>query len=229
VRTDSRWPIFDARAAHTSTVVSMLTHRLFLEDGDTVAALTLYSRKAAAFSSASVPACTILATHGAIAVTAEFHHPQNPDLRLTPESNRTIGVAIGIVMGHHHVTEPQAFDLIRIESQHTHRAVISIATGVVSTGQLNIDAEPVRTSWTKRPRADHTADPAHRSELIRLTQTYTTALTDWIPAYIRVKPTHGTPVTDREYLKLQRHKSNAAAALEQHSPGILTETQDRSR
>jgi hypothetical protein len=36
-------------------------------------------------------------------------------------------------------------------------------------------------------------------------------------AYIWVGPIRGIPLTDRKFLKLQRRKSDAAAALERHS------------
>jgi AmiR/NasT family two-component response regulator len=43
---------------------------------------------------------------------------------------------MGIVMNASKVTRDQAFDLLRIASQHTHRKLADVATDVAETGQL---------------------------------------------------------------------------------------------
>lgn len=51
-------------------------------------------------------------------------------------SNRTIGTAIGILMAHRKVTAHEAFDLLRVCSQHSNRPLRDIADEVVLTGTL---------------------------------------------------------------------------------------------
>ena len=53
------------------------------------------------------------------------------------DSNREIGVALGILMSRHLITQAQAFDLLRMASQHTHRKLREIATEVAETGMLD--------------------------------------------------------------------------------------------
>ena len=56
------------------------------------------------------------------------------------ESNRDIGVAIGILMATKLVTklvtQQEAFDALRITSQHTHRKLHLVALKVTETGEL---------------------------------------------------------------------------------------------
>ena len=52
------------------------------------------------------------------------------------ESSREIGTAIGILMARELCTADQAFDLLRVASQHTHRKLRDIAAHVKETGAL---------------------------------------------------------------------------------------------
>jgi hypothetical protein len=47
---DARWPVFGRLATDTTGVSSMMSHRLFIEDGEPLGSLNLYSRKSAAFA-----------------------------------------------------------------------------------------------------------------------------------------------------------------------------------
>lgn len=49
---------------------------------------------------------------------------------------RRIGIALGIIMAGQKITEQQAFDLLRVASQHTHRKLREVADDVVLTGTL---------------------------------------------------------------------------------------------
>lgn len=133
---DSRWPRFGRRAADATEVVSMMSHRLFIEDEETIGALNLYSRKPAAFAALPVTALDELATHVAIALARAAEHEQNQHLRTALESNRDIGVAMGVIMALHKVSKEQAFDALRVASQHTHRKLAVIAREVAETGEL---------------------------------------------------------------------------------------------
>jgi len=133
---DHRWPSFGRRATATTEVVSMMSHRLFLEDDDAIGALNLYSRKRAAFASLDTSVLDVLATHCAVALARAAEHDENQHLRTAVESNRDIGVAMGILMATQLVTKHQAFDVLRIASQHSHRKLRDIALDVIETGSL---------------------------------------------------------------------------------------------
>ena len=51
-------------------------------------------------------------------------------------SNREIGVAIGVLTARHLMTQQQAFDLLRMASQRTHRKLRDVARDVAETGDI---------------------------------------------------------------------------------------------
>jgi AmiR/NasT family two-component response regulator len=57
-------------------------------------------------------------------------------LEVALATNRRIGIAIGIVMTHHRVTDEQAFELLREKSQAHNQKLHDIAEGVIYTGRL---------------------------------------------------------------------------------------------
>ena len=137
---DPRWPTFGKRAAIEVGVRSMLALRLFLDDGrqqDTIGALNLYSTEFRAFTPRSETIGCIFATHAAIALAGAEASDQVNNLQLAQESNREIGMAMGVLMSRHRLTQTQAFDLLRMASQHTHRKLRDIAADVVETGMLD--------------------------------------------------------------------------------------------
>ncbi len=58
------------------------------------------------------------------------------------DTSRNIGTAIGILMATHRLTQDQAFLLLRVASQHTHRKVHDLARDVIDTGTLDISDLP---------------------------------------------------------------------------------------
>jgi GAF domain-containing protein len=140
--TERRWPEFGAEAVEKHNIHSMLSIRLFLEDDDLVAGLNLYSSKSHAFDSADQTNATLLATHGALAVEAARHRDKASNLERALRTSRQIGMAMGILMSVHKVTEDQAFGLLRIASQSTHRKLADVAAGVTETGALDLPPLP---------------------------------------------------------------------------------------
>lgn len=63
-------------------------------------------------------------------------HKKVANLEIGLETARRIGIAVGILMAHHHVTDVQAFQLLRRTSQQTHRKLRDIAEDVLLTGAL---------------------------------------------------------------------------------------------
>jgi ANTAR domain-containing protein/GAF domain-containing protein len=137
LRTDTRWPEFGHRAVETGGVISMLSLRLYTEtDGGSIAGLNMYSHTRDAFDDSSEAIATLLATHGSLAVGKAAAQAKAANLLVALKTNREIGVAMGILMNRHHITRDQAFDLLRITSQHAHRKVADIAIELGDTGEL---------------------------------------------------------------------------------------------
>jgi GAF domain-containing protein len=134
---DQRWPEFGRRAVETTGVFSMLSLRMFVEtDGGLIAGLNMYSHRPHAFDESSETIALLLATHGSLATAKAQAQQTAQDLVIALKNSREIGVAMGIVMAYQKVTRDQAFDLLRIASQHTHRKLSQIATEVADTGAL---------------------------------------------------------------------------------------------
>ena len=57
-------------------------------------------------------------------------------LELAMESNRRIGMAVGIVMAMHKVTGDAAFDLLVGLSKRTERKVLDVAEDIIESGTL---------------------------------------------------------------------------------------------
>ncbi|HJQ03063.1 MAG TPA: GAF and ANTAR domain-containing protein [Jatrophihabitans sp.] len=134
---DPRWPQFGEIAARELGVHSMLAFRLYLEEDDVIGGLNLYSTKRDAFSSLSEIMGEVVATHAAIVLSGAERRDEAAHLRQALESNREIGVALGILMSRHRVTQEQAFNLLRMASQHSHRKVHDLAIEVGEIGMLD--------------------------------------------------------------------------------------------
>ncbi|MBV9821984.1 MAG: GAF and ANTAR domain-containing protein [Actinobacteria bacterium] len=157
LRCETRWPKFALEVTLSTEAISMMSHRLFLEDADTIGALNLYARKPAAFATLDVAALDDLATHCAIALTTAAEREQNQNLRLALETNRDIGVAMGILMATKLVTKQQSFDALRITSQHTHRKLHQVALDVIESGELPRFG-PARSAAAHRRRSHLAVD-----------------------------------------------------------------------
>jgi hypothetical protein len=135
---DPRWPEFGRRAAAATGVHSMLAFRLFSEDDSVLAALNLYSVQRDAFDDNAVLVGGVLATHGALALSSAGKQERITNLEEALQSNREIGVAIGVLMRSHLLTQQQSFDLLRMASQRSHRKLRDLAASVVETGGLDL-------------------------------------------------------------------------------------------
>ena len=132
---DERWPAFSRRTFEETGVRSMLSFRLFVQD-DTIGALNLFSRRPAAFDENGCVVGTVLAAHAAIAMSASRDRERAEQLQDALQSNREIGMAIGVLMGRTGATQDEAFAALRRASQHLHRRLREVAADVVVTGQI---------------------------------------------------------------------------------------------
>jgi GAF domain-containing protein len=143
---EQRWPEFGRRASAECGIHSMLSVRLFLEDDDLVAALNLYSAATDAFDESDETVAMMLATHASTAMAGARLQEQVQHLERALQSNRGIGVAIGVLMNQYKITQAQAFDLLRMASQHGHRKLVEVARDVTETGILELPPLPARAN-----------------------------------------------------------------------------------
>jgi hypothetical protein len=130
---EQRWPRFIAGARRETPLCSALVIRL---PGRYSATMNFYADKADVFDDAAVAAASILAAHaaGLLVVGEVTEHSTNLELAL--DSNRQIGMAIGVLMAHYKITQQEAFTLLRVASQALHRKLREIAVEVAETGVL---------------------------------------------------------------------------------------------
>jgi hypothetical protein len=137
LRDDPRWPEFGRRCVAETGILSMLSTRFYVEsDAGLIAGLNMYSHTPAAFDAESEAVAHLLATHGSVVVGRADAQAKSRNLLRALETSREIGMAMGIIMATHKVPRDQAFDLLRIASQHRHRKLAEIAAEVAETGTL---------------------------------------------------------------------------------------------
>lgn len=143
LRHDDRWPEYGTRVNRELGWTSMLSFRLFpeLASVEVVAGLNLYAERAHAFDAAAVQVGLLLATHGAMAIAADVNRAQVEDLKRALDTSREIGVAVGTLMTRHRLTRDQAFDLLRVASQHQNRKLRDVAAEVAESGTLSLRAD----------------------------------------------------------------------------------------
>jgi len=78
----------------------------------------------------------MFAAYSSMALLAAARQHRNHHLTRALESNREIGVAMGILMASEKLTEQHAFDQLRRASSHLNRKLADIAADVTRTGEL---------------------------------------------------------------------------------------------
>jgi hypothetical protein len=63
---------------------------------------------------------------------------ENTNLHIALQTSRQIGMAMGIIMSRHKVTDATAFGMLREVSQHTHRTVRDIALDIIEQGCIDV-------------------------------------------------------------------------------------------
>jgi hypothetical protein len=100
------------------------------------ARLTVRADRAGAFDDTTAALVRLFGPLVELTVAGRRDRERATNLEIALDSNRQIGIAIGILMARDLVTADQAFDRLRDASQRTHRKLRSIADDVVNTGQL---------------------------------------------------------------------------------------------
>jgi hypothetical protein len=135
LRTENRWPLFARAIVDQTPVRSMLSFRLFLTE-QSRAALNLYATRPGAFTEQSTATGAMFAAYASMAMIAAARQDTANHLTRALESNREIGVAMGIMMANGRLTSPQAFEQLRTASQNLNRKLHDIAVDVAITGTL---------------------------------------------------------------------------------------------
>ena len=135
LRTDTRWPRFAQAIVEQTPARSMLSFGLFLTEQNR-AGLNLYATRPGAFTDQSTATGSMFAAYASIALLAAARHETANHLTRALETNREIGVAMGILMANGKLSSQQAFDQLRIASHNFNRKLRDIAADVAVTGVL---------------------------------------------------------------------------------------------
>jgi GAF domain-containing protein len=132
---EERFPEYARGMVDRTPIRSVLSFGLQLRE-ERLGVLSLYASSPGFFGEDAVERASLLADHAAIAIEAESAAHRADTLEAALLSNRTIGVALGILMERHHVTADAAFQLLRRASSHTNRKLALIAEELATTGHL---------------------------------------------------------------------------------------------
>ncbi|MFF4542375.1 GAF and ANTAR domain-containing protein [Streptomyces aureus] len=126
-----RWPAYVPPARELG-LGSMMGFLLYTDDQE-LGALNLYSYCPEAFTEDSETVGWLLASHAAVALSSARDHDQMEQAMAT---RHTIGEAMGILMGRHHITEHEAFDVLRRYPQEKNIKLREVARQVCETGNV---------------------------------------------------------------------------------------------
>lgn len=135
LRTENRWPLFTRAIVDHTPARSVVSFPLFLT-AENRAGLNLYATRPAAFNDQSTATGLMFAAYASVALLAAARQDKADHLTRALETNRQIGIAIGILMAHGKLTSQQAFDQLRVTSQNCNRKLKDIAADVALTGAL---------------------------------------------------------------------------------------------
>lgn len=162
LRTEGRWPQFAAQCVAQTGVRSILAVRLALSEEDR-AALNFYATTEDVFDDNDVVVGSMLAPYVALCVEQTLHRRDVRNLQQAVESNREIGIAIGILMNQFKITREEAFDRLRHTSQQLNRKLREIAADLEFTGQLpQLPAPATRPAPPAPVRVDGQGEPRDR-------------------------------------------------------------------
>lgn len=156
---DARWPRFGPEAAARG-MRSLLA--VPLSANGAPGALNLYACYPSAFGVLDRARAVLLAALAGVAFTSAQTHEdedrRSADLHAALSTREMIGQAQGILMERERVTPDQAFDILRLASQHLNIKLREVAQGLVETGERpdTGDAGP-RAAVKRHPRP---ANPA---------------------------------------------------------------------
>jgi GAF domain-containing protein len=128
---EGRWPNFSKQAHDETGVCSILSVRLFADER-TYGALNMYSSRPGAFDDTDLALAVVFATHASVAMDSAR---READLERMVATRDLIGRAKGILMSLEHITDDEAFDLLRRASQRLNIKLTVVAEQVNYTGE----------------------------------------------------------------------------------------------
>lgn len=132
---ETRWPELVATIRDKTSLRSAIGYPLTgAKEG--LGALVIYSDVPGEFAGETSLGATF-AVHLSLALQSALAAERVLHLQQALQTNRQIGIAIGILMAHHQVTEEHAFDLLRTSSQRENVKLAAIAERVVHTGGMS--------------------------------------------------------------------------------------------
>jgi hypothetical protein len=134
---EARWPKFGPSVAREHSIHSLLSLHLYAADPATALGLNLYAEEEDSFTEPAASLAVILAAEGELAIAHAAAAEKAAHLEKALQTNRDIGIAVGILMSHHRINPQTAFDLLKRASQNKHRKLASIAADVIYTGTLD--------------------------------------------------------------------------------------------
>ncbi|MGJ3189610.1 GAF and ANTAR domain-containing protein [Paenarthrobacter nitroguajacolicus] len=134
LRGEYRWPDYVAAAADQG-LRSILSVPLLVE-GDTRAALNLYSEQTNAFSDDDVERAEVFASHAAKSLRlalkiAQLSDARN-DLAAAMQSRTVIDLAVGAIMAQNHCSQDEAFTILRTASSNRNIKLRHLAESIIS-------------------------------------------------------------------------------------------------
>ena len=137
ITADDRWPGYGHDLVAALSFKTVLAFPLLI-DGQSLASLALYTRRARGLNAEDVELTAAFAEHAAIAFNHAAQTEQIRNLRLALDHARIIGAALGIMMVGLNITQDQAFDRLRQISQHRNRKLFQLAEEIVQTGSMPV-------------------------------------------------------------------------------------------
>jgi len=139
--TPSLWPKFAARLVADTPVRGAMGFRL-LVDRQVTGALNLFSDTANAFDKESAGQAVVLASFASVAINAIGQGEDAVTLRKGLLSNREIGKAVGMLMLLNNISEEEAFNVLRRNSQDLNIKLADVARTVIANrGKLTFGEE----------------------------------------------------------------------------------------
>ena len=134
---DPRWPDFGLMVANTVGFHSMLSLRLMTDVPDSIYGLNIYAREKGAFDKQAVLFALLVGTYASSVVVSSESRSVILNLEKALQSNREIGMAIGVIMTTHRLTPERSFELLRLASMNHNRKLRDVADSVIRTGNLD--------------------------------------------------------------------------------------------
>jgi GAF domain-containing protein len=132
---EKRWPDYVRTLLTESRIRSVVAYPLAIDD-EHLGVLSMYAERPGHFTDQLIDMGSIFAAHATIALEKARKSERADNLKIALVSNRRIGIAVGVLMAAHQVTDIQAFDLLRVASQNLHVKLHQIAEEVVLTGAV---------------------------------------------------------------------------------------------